>query len=72
MATVADDELPPLYRDCGKGGGSGTWNHAEKHGSSMSFHTGPCPDCESIGAIPSPEGKRILDLVQRWRRMGRL
>lgn len=72
MAQEINCESQPLYAECEKCGGSGTWNHSEKRGSSMSWHSGPCPDCESIGAIPSDEGRRILDLVRRWRRVGRL
>ncbi|MXP11118.1 hypothetical protein [Pseudoblastomonas halimionae] len=63
---------PQLYRECEKCGGSGTFNESEKRGSSMTFSHGPCPDCESIGAIPTDEGARVLDLIRRWRQSGRL
>lgn len=72
MATPEDAGLPDLYEDCVKCSGTGTWKHSEKTGNGITFYNGPCPDCESIGAIPSAEGRRILDLVSRWRRMGRL
>lgn len=71
MGSEAKSDFPPLFRECSKCGGSGTWNRSEKHGSSISYATEPCPDCENIGAIPTPEGRRILDLIGRWRRTGR-
>ncbi|WP_425341794.1 hypothetical protein [Citromicrobium bathyomarinum] len=65
----SDEEL---YVECEKCGGSGTWNHSEQRGATRTFHTGPCPDCNSIGAIPTAEGERVLQLINRWRRAGRL
>jgi hypothetical protein len=66
------EELLPLYTECEKCDGSGTWRQSSQDGPRRSSSIGPCPDCESIGAIPSEEGKRVLELVRRWRQAGRL
>ncbi|MBX7501505.1 hypothetical protein K3181_08625 [Qipengyuania sp. YG27] len=72
MDTLPEHQLGALFRECDRCGGSGTFSEFEKRGSSMSWSQGPCPDCKSIGAIPTLQGQRILDLVRRWRQAGRL
>lgn len=72
MATLHDEEFGALYRECDRCGGSGTLNESEKRGSSKTWATGPCPDCDRIGAIPTSQGKRVLELIRRWRQAGRL
>jgi hypothetical protein len=66
------DDLP-LYSECAKCSGKGTWTPPpEKRGSGATyFSPRDCPDCNGVGAIPSPQGAAILDLIQRWRRAGK-
>ncbi|WP_439648379.1 hypothetical protein [Croceibacterium aestuarii] len=67
--------MSKLYSECEKCSGSGIWTpRPEKRpGGGMTLHSPrDCPDCEGIGAIPTTQGVAILDLIQRWRRAGKL
>lgn len=50
-------EIPLLYSECIKCGGSGIWTEPPyRGGSSMTYYSlGECPDCEGVGAIPTKE-----------------
>jgi len=64
-----------LYRDCPKCGGAGQWNPPieERGAASRTYYSPqPCPDCDGVGALASSEGQAILDLINRWRRAGKL
>jgi DnaJ-class molecular chaperone len=66
--------LDKLFRDCEKCGGRGQWvPPIEFHGNSQVLH-GPrtCPECNGVGVIPSADGELIIDLIERFRRAGRL
>ena len=66
----ASHAAPKLFRECEKCDGTGEWT-PPRDGSTIH---GPrnCPDCESIGAIPTPEGERVIELINRWKSRGRL
>ena len=67
-------DLDGLYGNCDKCGGSGTYAPAAvRHGNGWSQQMpGPCSACGGFGAIPTPEGARILRLVKRFTRHGRI
>jgi hypothetical protein len=41
-------------------------------GSRTIYSPRQCPDCDGVGAIATPEGQKVLDLINRWRRSGHL
>ncbi len=51
--------LPDLEFKCSKCWGSGLLP-LEDHGEMI-----PCPDCGGLGWIPTDEGNRLLDFLQR-------
>lgn len=65
----------PLYADCANCGGSGIFAppRVDRGGGSWSQEMpGACPDCAGVGAIPSAEGRAVLELVQRFSRNDRI
>lgn len=64
----------PLYSECKRCAGDGTWiQEPESRGSSrVIYGPRPCPDCNGVGAIPTAEGQQVLDLINRWHRAGQL
>lgn len=67
-------ETTLYFNACHKCGGSGTYAPAAVvKGNGWSQQCpGPCPDCAGSGAIPTPEGRNILSLVQHFSRHGRI
>ncbi|WP_426263012.1 hypothetical protein [Sphingomonas sp. PWP1-2] len=73
---MADNEhTQALYNDCTNCGASGEYAPppVDRGGGSWSQQSpGACPDCKGVGAIPTSEGKKILHLVKRFTRAGRI
>lgn len=65
---------PALYDECDKCGGAGMWTPPSAAQGNMTVNFGPrsCPDCDGVGAIATPEGAQIIDLIRRWRNGGQL
>jgi DnaJ-class molecular chaperone len=64
-----------LYDECAKCEGSGQYAppRIDRGGGGWTQESpGDCPVCKGAGAIPTPEGLRILKLVQRFSRYGGL
>ncbi len=51
--------LPDLETKCWMCWGSG-FISAEDHGDGM-----PCPTCDGLGWLPTADGQRLLDFIQR-------
>lgn len=65
----------PYFHSCAKCGGSGQYAPpaiSRGGGGWSQQFPGSCPDCAGVGAIPSPEGRDVLKLVQRFSRNGRI
>ncbi len=66
--------LEKLFSECKKCDGRGQWTPPmEQRGNSKTFYSPrECPDCGGAGAIPTADGEKIIELIERWRRAGKL
>jgi len=66
--------LEKLFSECTKCDGQGLWTPPmEDHGNSKVFQSPrDCPDCGGAGVIPTGDGEKVIELIERWRRAGKL
>lgn len=64
-----------LFAKCEKCSGTGEYAPPPVQTGGMSWmHQSPgdCPNCQGVGAIPTADGREILQLMKRFTRHGRI
>jgi RecJ-like exonuclease len=69
------DDLLPLCKKCGGMGQVDEYATQQRQGNSYGakmdyYKFGPCEECQGFGAVPTPQGKILIEFVQRAKEKG--